>query len=66
METNRIEIRTLIISMAAILCVEAVVRGVVRGSPLDPMIVLGVIRLLEIASLVLVAILWQDLAESTG
>jgi membrane protease YdiL (CAAX protease family) len=66
METNRIEIRTLIISMAAILCVEAVVRGVVRGSPLDPMSVLGVIRLLEIASLVLVAILWGGGLTSMG
>jgi membrane protease YdiL (CAAX protease family) len=66
METNRIEIRTLIISIVVILCVEAAMRGVARGSPFDPMIVLGVIRVLEIALLVLVAILWGGGLSSMG
>jgi membrane protease YdiL (CAAX protease family) len=66
MEANRITIASLIVSIGAVLCVEAAAGAMAAGMSLNPMILLGVIRLLEIALLVLVAVICGNGLSSVG
>ncbi len=66
MEANRITVKSLIISIAAVLCVETAAGGVTGRSPLNPIIFLGLIRLLEMALLVAAAVLWGNGLFSVG
>jgi len=66
METNRVTVASLIVSIGAVLCVEAAAGAVAARIPLNPMILLGVIRLLEIALLVSAAIICANGLASVG
>jgi membrane protease YdiL (CAAX protease family) len=66
MEANRITVASLIVSTGAVLCVEATAGAVAARIPLNPMILLGVIRLLEIALLVLAAVIYGNGLSSVG
>jgi membrane protease YdiL (CAAX protease family) len=66
MEANRITVASLIVSTGAVLCVEAAAGAVAARIPLNPMILLGVIRLLEIALLVLAAVIYGNGLSSVG
>lgn len=66
MEANRITVKSLIISITAVLCLEAAAGGVTGRSLLNPIIFLGIIRLIEMALLVVVAVLWGNGLSSVG
>jgi len=66
MEANRVTIASLIVSVGAVLCVEAAAGAVAVRIPLNPMILLGMIRVLEIALLVLTAIICGNGLASVG
>jgi len=66
METNRITGKNLIISVGAVLCIEAAAGGLGARIHLDPMIFLGVIRLLEIALLASAAVIYGNGLSSVG
>ena len=66
MEANRIEIKTLIISLAAVLSVEAAAGAFITSCPLNSTFVLGLVRLIEIALLVGAAVLWGNGLPSVG
>jgi len=66
MEANRITVASLIVSTGAVLCVEAAAGAVAARIPLNPIILLGVIRLLEIALLVLAAVIYGNGLSSVG
>jgi len=66
MEANRVTIASLIVSIGAVLCLELAAGAVAARMPLTPMILLGVIRLLEIALLVLTAIICGNGLSSVG
>jgi len=66
MEANRITVASLIVSVGAILCVEAAASVAAARIPLNPMILLGVIRVLEIALLVLAAVIYGNGLSSVG
>jgi membrane protease YdiL (CAAX protease family) len=66
MEANRITVKSLIISIGAVLCIEAAAGEITGRSPLNPTMLLGVIRLSEIALLVAAAVLWGNGLSSVG
>ena len=66
MEANRITVKSLIISIGSVLCVEAAVGAFIAGCPLNSTFVLGLMRLIEIALLVLLAVLWGNGVSSVG
>jgi len=66
MEANKIEIEALIISLAAVFCVELGTRAVVSQALCYPMIILGAARLLEIFLIVLIAGIWGKGLVSIG
>lgn len=59
MEADRIKIRTLIISLGAVIAVEAVLRAGLRPGALHPMIVLGAVRLLQ-TGLIITIVLFRE------
>jgi membrane protease YdiL (CAAX protease family) len=66
MEANRIEIEALIISLAAVLSVEAAAGAFITSCPFNSTFVLGLMRLIEIALLVVVAVFWGNGLSSVG
>ena len=56
MEANKIETKTLIISLATMVCIEVVTRVVISKGLYNQMIILGVTRLLEIILLMLIVL----------
>ncbi len=66
METNKIETKTLILSLAAIVSIEMVTRAVILKIVYFPMIFLGTARLLEIVSVVLIVLIWGKGLSSIG
>ena len=66
MEANRITVKSLIISVGAILCVEATVGTFIASCPFNSTFVLGLMRLIEIALLVFLAVLWGNGVSSVG
>ncbi|MFH1629921.1 MAG: CPBP family intramembrane glutamic endopeptidase, partial [Pseudomonadota bacterium] len=59
METGKIQINTFIVSLGAVIAVEAVARLGVRGGAHHPMMILGTVRLLE-AGLILMIVLIRE------
>ncbi|UCF72460.1 MAG: CPBP family intramembrane metalloprotease [Deltaproteobacteria bacterium] len=66
MEANKIEVKTLIISLATILSVEAATKVVIPHGLYRPMVSLGVVRLLEIILLILTVLIWGKGLSSIG
>jgi membrane protease YdiL (CAAX protease family) len=67
METNKVEIKTLVIALIVIACLEAFTKALsAKGLLSQPMIILGVARLLEILVLTLVVSIWGDGLASIG
>jgi len=66
MEANKIEIKTLIISLATIISVEVATKAVIPHGLYRPMIILGVARLLEIILLILIVLIWGKGVSSIG
>lgn len=66
MEANRITVKSLIISIGAVLCVEAAVGAFITGCPFNSTFVLGLMRIIEIALLVVAAVLWGNGLSSVG
>lgn len=66
MEANRITVRHLIVSLGAVLCVELAAGTLAGGSPLSPIVFVGIIRLIEIGLLLAAAIFWGNGPLSVG
>lgn len=66
MEADRITVRHLIISLGAILCIEAAGTVMTSGNPFRSMVILGAIRLIEAAFLASAAVLWGKGLSSVG
>jgi membrane protease YdiL (CAAX protease family) len=66
MEAEHIEIKTLVISLATMLCIEVAMRAVISRNLSSQMIVLGVTRLLEIILLMLIVLIWGGGLSSIG
>ena len=65
-EADKIKLRTLILSLVAILLIEAATRIVVLKGLCPPMVTLGVARLIEIILIVLIVICWGEGLSSIG
>ncbi|MEA1971212.1 MAG: type II CAAX endopeptidase family protein [Thermodesulfobacteriota bacterium] len=59
METDRIKIKTVLVSLAVIAVIEVVAGVAVFGGAYDPLLILGVTRLLEIISIVLAVLILE-------
>jgi len=66
MEAEQIEIKTLVISLAAMVCIEVATRVVISKDLYNQMIILGVTRLLEIILLMLIVLIWGRGLSSIG
>jgi membrane protease YdiL (CAAX protease family) len=66
METNRIQIKTLIVSLIALISVELATRFVALKTEYSPTVILGVARLLEIILIILVVQNWEKGTSSIG
>ena len=66
MEANKIQIRTLILCLAAVLAVELAARVVIATTPYHPMLILGCARLLQILLIVLIVLFWGSGLSSVG
>lgn len=66
METNEIEIRTLIISLATIVSIEVATSVVISNGLHEQMIILGLARLLEIILIILIVLFWGKGISSIG
>lgn len=66
MEADRITVRHLIVSIGAVLCIEASAIGVAGRSLVPPIVFLGIVRLIEIALLLVAAGLWGKGLSSVG
>lgn len=66
MEADKIEIKTLVISLVIIVCLEAFAKLVSANGLCYPMIILGVARLLDIILLMLVVLIWGKGLSSIG
>ena len=66
METNKVEIKTLFITFAAIIFIEAVARIVISMSRDHLIIILGATRFLEIILIVLIVLIWGKGVSSLG
>lgn len=60
METEKIKIKTLIIVIASIVFIEIAAAILASKSHPDPMIILGIVRLLEISMIILVVMVWGN------
>lgn len=65
METNKIEIRTLLISMAIVVFLESVSR-VLLSIPVNPMIILGAVRAIETILIIVIVLIWGRGMSSIG
>jgi membrane protease YdiL (CAAX protease family) len=66
METNQIEIKTLILSLAAVVFIEMVTRAVIFRIVYYPLIFLGAARILEIIFILLIVMIWGKGVSSIG
>jgi len=58
MEANKIEIKSLVISLATIVSIEVATSFVISRGLYSPMIILGATRLLEIILIILIVLIW--------
>jgi membrane protease YdiL (CAAX protease family) len=66
MESNQIELKPLLISIATIVSVEAAARCVIPRCTCDPLIILGTARILEITMIILIVLNWGKGMSSIG
>jgi uncharacterized protein len=66
MEANRITVASLIVSVGVILCIEVAASVAAARIPVNPMVLLGMIRVLEIALLVSAAFIYGSGLSSVG
>jgi hypothetical protein len=66
MEANKIQIKTLFLCLAAVLAVELAARVVISNTLLQPMLILGCARLLQILLIVLIVLFWGSGLSSVG
>ena len=66
MEAKKIEIKTLLLCLAAVLAVELGTRMVISRSIYHPMLILGGARLLEICLIILIVVTWDKELSSIG
>jgi membrane protease YdiL (CAAX protease family) len=66
MEANKIEIKTLIISLAVIFSIEVSTKVMISQGLCYPMIILGIARLLEIILIILIVLIWGNGISSIG
>jgi membrane protease YdiL (CAAX protease family) len=66
MEANKIAVRTLCISILAVVAVELAAHLLIAQNPHHPLLVLGVARLLEIVLIVLIVSIWGEGPDSIG
>jgi membrane protease YdiL (CAAX protease family) len=66
MEANKIEIKTLLISLAVIFTIEVSTKVMISQGLYYPMIILGLTRLLEIILIILVVLIWGNGTSSIG
>jgi membrane protease YdiL (CAAX protease family) len=66
MEANKIEIKTLAISIAAIVSAEVATSVMISKGLYGPMIILGAVRLLEIILIILIVLIWGKGISSIG
>lgn len=66
MEANKIEIKTLFLSLATVVSIELVTRLLTSTSPYHPMLLLGVARILQITLIILIVLTWGKGLSSIG
>jgi hypothetical protein len=66
MEANKIEIKALLISLATICLIEVFARVAIPKGQYDPMVIDGMIRLLEITLIILIILIWGKGLSSIG
>ena len=66
MEANKIEIKTLLISLAVIFSIEVSTKVMISQGLYHPMIILGLARLLEIILIILAVLIWGNGTSSIG
>ena len=66
MEADRVKIKTLIISLAAVIAVEVVSRVGIRPGTYNPIIVLGAVRLLQAGLIVMIVLIREKGLSSIG
>jgi membrane protease YdiL (CAAX protease family) len=66
MESNQIEIKPLLISIATIISTEVAARCVIPRCTCDPLIILGTARILEITLIILIVLNWGKGMSSIG
>jgi uncharacterized protein len=66
MEASEIKIKTFFISLAAIAGIEGTAKIAVSGSNLNPMMILGAVRLLEIILIIGIVLVWGKGISSMG
>lgn len=66
MEANKIEIRTLLISLGAVVSTEVATKIALPRGLYHPMVVLGMARLLEIITIMLIVVIWGRGISSIG
>ena len=66
MEANKIEIKTLLISLAAIVSTEVAASVMISKGLYGPMIILGATRLLEIILIIMIVLIWGKGISSIG
>ena len=66
MEANKIKIKTLFISIATIAFIEVATRIVISRSYFNPMVILGVARVLETGLIILIVLVWGKGLSSIG
>jgi membrane protease YdiL (CAAX protease family) len=66
METNQVQTKTLIISLAVIVSVESAMRLVLPKQPLDSMVLLGVARVLQVSLIILYLVIWGQGVSCVG
>ena len=66
MEANKIEIKTLVISIAAIVSTEVATSVMISKGLYGPMIILGAARLLETILIILIVLIWGKGISSIG
>ena len=66
METDKIQIKTLIISLAAVIAIEVVSRVGICSGAYNPIIVLGAVRLLEAGMIIIIVLIREKGLSSIG
>jgi hypothetical protein len=66
MEASEIKIKAFFISLATIACIEGTAKIAVFGSNLNPMMILGIVRVLETILIIRIVLIWGKGISSIG